>query len=87
MMASINLENELPVTVNSAKVFLVALRSKLALTTQDSKIIGKWFAGIYSWKKSFVYVERVTKRFFCLAATAEQHLLNSIAFKSALTWL
>ena len=31
IMASIDLENELPVTVNSAKVFLVALWSKFAL--------------------------------------------------------
>lgn len=30
------------------KVFLVTLWSKLATQTQESEIIGKWFAGIYA---------------------------------------
>ena len=44
----------LPVTVNSDKVFLVALWLKLAPPTKKSEIIGKWFARIYTvGKKSF----------------------------------
>ena len=47
MVDSIDLANELPVTVNSDKVF-VALWLKLAPQTHESEIIGKWFAGIYT---------------------------------------
>ena len=48
MVDSIDLANELPVTVNSDKVFVAALWLKLAPPTQKSKIHGKWFAGIYT---------------------------------------
>ena len=51
MVDSNDLANELPVTVNSAKVFLVALRSKVAPPTQDSEIIGKRLSGIYTIEK------------------------------------
>ena len=53
MVDSIDLANELPVTVNSDKVFAVALLLKLALWFNN----GKWFAGIYTvGKKVLVYV-------------------------------
>ena len=39
MVDSIDLANALPVTVNSAKVFLVALWLKLVPQTQESGII------------------------------------------------
>ena len=56
MIDSIDLANELPKTFNSDKVF-VALLLKLALPTQESEIIGKWFAGIYTvGKKVLLYV-------------------------------
>ena len=56
MLHSIDLANELPVTVNSAKVFLVALWLKLAPPTHESELIGKWFAGIYPVEKRFYYM-------------------------------
>ena len=40
MLGSIDLVNELPFTVNSAKVFLVALWLKVSEKIQESKIIG-----------------------------------------------
>ena len=56
MIDSIDLANELPKTFNSDKVF-VALLLNLALPTQESEIIGKWFAGIYTvGKKVLLYV-------------------------------
>ena len=64
MLDSNDLANELPVTVNSAEVPLVALWLKIALPTEVSEIIGKWFAGIYTvGKKVLLYVGRVTRRF------------------------
>ena len=51
MLDNIGLANELPVTVNSAKVFLVAFWSKLVPPTQESEIIGKWFSGICTVEK------------------------------------
>ena len=64
MVDSNDLANELPVTVKRAKVFLVALRSKVAPPTQDSEIIGKRFSGIYTiGKKVLLYVRRATKKF------------------------
>ena len=67
---SIDLANELPVTVNNAKVILVAP------PMQESEIIGKWFAGIYAiGKKVLLYVGQATKG-LCLTVTANQHILN-----------
>ena len=57
MVDSIDLANALPVTVNSAKVFLVALWLKLVPQTQESGIIQKWFVGIcIAEKKGFATV-------------------------------
>ena len=51
MVDSIDFANALPVTVNSATVFVVALWLKLALSTQESEIIEKWFTGICTVRK------------------------------------
>ena len=64
MVDSNDLANELPVTVNSAEVPLVALWLKIAPPREVSEVIGKWFAGIYTvGKKVLLYVGQVTRRF------------------------
>ena len=66
MVDNIDFANALPVTVNSATVFVVALWLKLALSTQESEIIEKWFAGICTVrKKVLLYIcwAQVNRRF------------------------
>ena len=75
MVDSIDLANELPVKVNSDKVFLVALWLKLAPSTQESEIIRKWFAGIYTaWKKVLLYVGRATRMFLLDSDSKPTHI-------------
>ena len=78
MVDSIDLANELPVAVNSAKVFLVALWSKLDPPTQESEITGKWFVGICTAekKKGFatVYFGRATRRFLPDSGSKPAHI-------------
>ena len=50
MVDNVDLANELPVTVNSGKVFVVALWLKLALWFNN----WKWFAGIYTVGKNIL---------------------------------
>ena len=60
----IKIPNDFPITNESSKPFLVALWTDLSPPTNESEIIGKWFAGIYlSGKKVLLYVGRATKRF------------------------
>lgn len=60
----IKIPNDFPTTNESSKPFLVALWTDLSPPTNESEIIGKWFAGIYlSGKKVLLYVGRATKRF------------------------
>ena len=73
---SIDLANKLPLIVNCAKVFLVALRLKLAPPMQGSEIIGKWFAGIYTVGKRFCYMLGRSSKGFCLTVTANKQILN-----------
>ena len=64
MVDSIDYANELPVTVNSAKVLLVDLWSKVAPPTQKSEIIGEWFALIYTVrKKVLLFIKQTTLKF------------------------
>ena len=60
----IKIPNDFPTINESSKPFLVALWTDLSPPTNESEIIGKWFAGIYlSGKKVLLYVGRATKRF------------------------
>ena len=76
MVDSIDLANKLPLTVNSASIcFVVALWSKLAPPTQESEIIGKRFARIYTvGKKVLLYVGRATKRFLLDSDSTLTHI-------------
>ena len=79
MLDSINLTNELPVTVNSAKLVLLALWLRLAPPTQEIELIGKWFVRIYKvWKKVFPVLGGLPKG-SCLTVTGNQHILNQTA--------
>ena len=63
-----------PVTVNKAKVFVVALW-KIAPPTQESEIIGKWFAGNYTVGKIvLLYVGQATRRFLLDGDSKPTHI-------------
>ena len=58
---SIDLANELPLTVYSAKIFLVALWSKSAQPTQESEIIGNGLLEFKQLQKTNLYWIKLLK--------------------------
>ena len=58
---SIDLANELPLTVYSAKIFLVALWSKSAPPTQESEIIGNGLLEFKQLQKTNLYWIKLLK--------------------------
>ena len=85
---SIDFANALPVTVNSATVFVVALWLKLAPLTQESEIIEKWFAGICTVrKKVLLYICWAGKQKVSDWQWQGINIYWMKLFKAASTWL